>query len=151
LARAVRADKTCLAGIAATLRHYARGEAEARIPIWRMIGAPADEIRRRADELAAALGSSGIQVTIEATEATVGGGSLPGETLPSWAVALRATDAHAIDALARRLRTGNPGVFGRIEHDRLLLDLRTVLSEDDVALLETVREAMSGEAARLPA
>jgi L-seryl-tRNA(Ser) seleniumtransferase len=138
LARAVRADKTCLAGIATTLRHYARGEAERTIPVWRTIAAAPDELRRRGDQLAAVLTRAGIAVMVEPTEATVGGGSLPGQVLPSWALAFHVRD---VDALARRLRTGTPAVFGHIDGDRLLLDLRTVLPEQDEMLIMAIRAA----------
>jgi L-seryl-tRNA(Ser) seleniumtransferase len=141
LARAVRADKTALAGIATTLRHYLRGEAESRVPIWRMIAAPEGEIRARAMRLAAALGQ-GVGVGVEAVQATVGGGSLPGETLPSWAVVLSPAAGEDVDALARRLRLGDPGIFGRIDRDRLLLDLRTVLPEEDEILLRSLRHTL---------
>jgi L-seryl-tRNA(Ser) seleniumtransferase len=140
LARAMRADKTCLAGIAATLRHYARGEAERTIPIWRMIAASPDDLHRRGDHLAAALRRDGIDVMVEPTEATVGGGSLPGQVLPSWALAFHTP---TIDDLARRLRTGAPAVFGHIDSDRLLLDLRTVLPEQDNGLITAIRAAIT--------
>jgi L-seryl-tRNA(Ser) seleniumtransferase len=136
LARAVRADKTCLAGIAATLRHYARGEAERTIPVWRMIAASPDELRRRGDHLAAMLARAGIDARVDPTEATVGGGSLPGQVLPSWALAFHTP---AVDDLARRLRTGAPAVFGHNDGDRLLLDLRTVLPEQDDAVVMAIR------------
>jgi L-seryl-tRNA(Ser) seleniumtransferase len=138
LARAVRADKTALAGVAATLRHYLRGEAESRIPIWRMISAPESEIRARVTQLGAALGQNGHAVGVEPVQATVGGGSLPGEMLPSWALALSPADGEGVDTLARRLRLGIPGIFGRIDQDRLLLDLRTVLPEEDEILLQSL-------------
>ncbi|HEU5431737.1 MAG TPA: L-seryl-tRNA(Sec) selenium transferase, partial [Thermomicrobiales bacterium] len=141
LARAVRADKTALAGLAATLRHYARGEAEREIPVWRMIAAPAPALRARAARLADELRDLADVAVVE-TRATVGGGSLPGETLPSWAVALPHAGVHSTDDLARRLRLGAPGVFGRVEHDRVLLDLRTVLPEDEDRLVAATREAL---------
>lgn len=146
LARAVRADKVTLAGLAATLRHYARGEAEAVIPIWRMANASQEAIHERAAALTTALTARGIAAAVCATQATMGGGSLPGETLPSWAVALRAPGGLAIEALAQRLRLGSdgvPGLFGRIEQDRLLLDLRTILPESDCALRTAVEHACS--------
>jgi L-seryl-tRNA(Ser) seleniumtransferase len=139
LARAVRADKTCLAGISATLRHFARGEAEATVPVWRMIAANPELLRQRAERVAAELRAA----RVEAVQSTAGGGSLPGETLPSWAVAIPAHESIRIDALARRLRLGEPGVFGRIEEDRLLLDLRTVLPEDDEALSSSLEAALA--------
>ncbi len=139
LARAVRADKTCSAGIAATLRHYVRGEAEAKIPVWRMIAAASESLRERAERLRDGLAEDGVGVALAETTATVGGGSLPGERLPSWAVAIAADD---VDGLAKRLRVGTPGVFGRIEDGRLLLDLRTVLAEDDQRLIGAVAAAL---------
>src|SRR5215208_2341664 len=142
LARAVRADKTCLAGIATTLRHYLRGEAESHVPIWRMIAAPEDAIRARATALAAALAQDGTGADVEPVQATIGGGSLPGETIPSWAVVLSPAVDEGVDALARRLRLGDPGIFGRIDQDRLLLDLRTVLPEDDEILLRSLRHSL---------
>jgi L-seryl-tRNA(Ser) seleniumtransferase len=143
LARAVRADKTCLAGIAATLRHYARGEAEAKIPVWRMIATPESTVRARADAIVSRLLTSGIDAMAEYVVATVGGGSLPGEMLPSWAIALRPAPHEPVDDLARKLRLAEPAVFGRIERDRLLLDLRTVLPEDDGALIESLLRNLS--------
>jgi L-seryl-tRNA(Ser) seleniumtransferase len=142
LARAVRADKTALAGVAATLRHYGRGEAEARVPVWRMIAAPADEIRTRVMAMAAALRQEGVGVAVEPVQATVGGGALPGETLPSWAIVLSPSSGEGVDTLARRLRLGDPGIFGRIDQDRLVLDLRTVLPEDDEILLRSLRHLL---------
>lgn len=131
LARAVRADKTCLAGIAATLRHYARGDAEAAIPVWRMIGAPVAGLELRANEIARHLAADGISVSVMRTESTVGGGSLPGQTLPSWAIAVQPRNGREAARTAAALRTGNQPVFARIDDGRVLIDLRTVLPEDD--------------------
>jgi L-seryl-tRNA(Ser) seleniumtransferase len=141
LARAVRADKTTLAGIAATLRHYARGEAETHIPVWKMIGVTESAVRDRAEKVCAELQGSGVEAVAEPVVSTVGGGSLPGETLPSWAVVLSATGDEGIEVLARRLRLGDPGVFGRIDRGRLFLDLRTVLPEKDEGVVIAVRAA----------
>src|SRR5829696_2509010 len=142
LARAVRADKTALAGIAATLRHYLRGEAESHVPIWRMISAPESEIQARVSRLATALGQENIVAGVEPAQATIGGGSLPGETLPSWALVLSPVDGEGVDTLARRLRLGDPGIFGRIDRDRLLLDLRTILPEQDEILLRSLQQSL---------
>jgi L-seryl-tRNA(Ser) seleniumtransferase len=139
LARAVRADKTCLAGLAATLRHYVAGEETSRIPVWRMIAAAPDQLRRRAEILAGRLAAAGDDAAVEAVEATVGGGSLPGQTMPSFAVSLAGAEA---DEVARRLRLGEPRVFPRIAEGRVLLDLRTVLPEDDDRLSEAVLAAV---------
>ncbi len=141
LARAVRIDKVSLAGLEATLRHYQAGEAVQAIPVWRMIATPAEALRSRVEAWAAHLAAYGLRATVVPTQATVGGGSLPGETLPSWALALTPTDG-AAQTLAARLRQADPPVVGRIERDRLLLDARTVLPEEEPLLLAAVRQAL---------
>ncbi|MCA9881182.1 MAG: L-seryl-tRNA(Sec) selenium transferase [Thermomicrobiales bacterium] len=146
LARAVRADKVALAGVAATLRHYVQGNAVAQVPVWRMISASPETLRKRGVALVSTLGRQGVPAEVVETQASVGGGSLPGETLASWAVALKPAPGSSVDALAQRLRVGLaleavPGVFGRIDEGRVLLDLRTVLPEDDAALADAVASA----------
>lgn len=147
LARAVRADKTALAGTAATLRHYLRSEAVEKIPVWRMIAAPVEVLAQRCRAWAERLADI-IEGEIIRTEATVGGGSLPGETLPSVALAIpaatiaRRVPGLSVEELARRLRIGQPPVVGRVEDDRLLLDVRTVLPEQDDALVHALRRVL---------
>jgi L-seryl-tRNA(Ser) seleniumtransferase len=133
LARAVRADKTTLAGVAETLRHYARGEAPSTIPVWRMISAPVAELDERGRRICAEV--SGYSLECVLSEATVGGGTLPGQTLPSLAISPELDGGADIDSVARRLRLGNPGVFTRIREGKLLIDLRTILPEDDGGLI----------------
>jgi L-seryl-tRNA(Ser) seleniumtransferase len=129
LARAARLDRVILAALAVTLGLYRSGEAAERIPVWRMIGAQHDDLRRRARRIVAAV-VEGVrdQIDVEAVESTIGGGSLPGETLPSVALSLRLIRP---DAVHRRLRAGNPALIGRVRDGRVLLDLRTVLPEED--------------------
>ena len=146
LARAVRTDKVTLAGLAETLRHYIRGDATQQIPVWRMISSGTEAIRNRANVVTMRLGENGIGADLAETVASVGGGSLPGGTLESWAVALQPAAGDRVDALAQRLRLGSttgtgPGVFGRIEDGRLLLDMRTVLPENDALLTRAVAAA----------
>ena len=138
LARAVRADKMTLAALSETLLHYLRGEAEREVPIWRMISAADTQIEERAQELQRSAGSRGCVVP---TRSTVGGGSLPGETLPSWAVSIEPGSGGA-DALTAALRRGNPPIIGRIEDGRVLLDPRTVLPEQGPALKRGLRAAL---------
>jgi L-seryl-tRNA(Ser) seleniumtransferase len=135
LARALRVDKTTLAGLEATLLAYLDGRATNDIPVWRMIAATPAGLRERADRIAAAIGSG---ATVLACASAVGGGSLPGETLPSFAVAI----GGAPDDLARRLRHGSPPVIGRIANGQLLLDVRTVLEEQEEALIAAVRMSL---------
>jgi len=139
LARALRMDKASIAALNATLLHYARGEAVEKVPVWRMIAAPAAALRQRAGRLARALGPS---ASVVATRSMVGGGSLPEEGLPSYAVAVSPPPGLGADEVARRLRTGEPAVVGRIDRDRVLLDLRTVDPHDDALLRTAVPRAL---------
>ena len=139
LTRALRVDKTTLAGLQATLLHYLKGEAGKKIPVWRMIATPLEALQERAEAWAERLREAGIAASVVDGRSAVGGGSLPGETLPTKLVAI---EADSPDELARRLRLGDPPVIGRIEGDRLLLDPRTVLEGEDEPLLEAVRRAL---------
>jgi len=140
LARAVRIDKIRLAGLAATLIHYLKGEAVDKVPVWRMVSAPLEEIDRRARMWAQALGE---QAQVIEGESVVGGGSLPGGTLPTRLVALGGggkTRKEAIaSTLARRLRGHSPPVVGRVADNMLLLDPRSVLPEQDQVVLQALR------------
>ena len=88
LSRALRVDKCTIAALQATLLHYVRGEAEAQVPVWRMISMPLAEIRVRADGWAALLQDDGVRASVVEGQSTVGGGSLPGEMLPTWLLAV---------------------------------------------------------------
>lgn len=136
LARAVRPDKLCLAALAATLPAYVRGTAETEIPIWQMLHYPLAALEQTAQTWAAAWQAAGLTATVEPGLSTVGGGSLPGQTLPTWLVALRPA---AVTAMTARLRQGPTKVVGRIQHDRLLLDPRTVLPHEQTALVQAVQ------------
>ena len=136
LARALRLDKLSLAALAATLRLYrAPSDPSVRVPVLRMLTQPLAVIATRAEALVALLASlPGLAAEVVATESFAGGGAMPMHPLPSRAVALTCEDLSA-DALAHRLRNGElVKVLGRIERDRVLLDLRTV-SDDEVAAL----------------
>jgi L-seryl-tRNA(Ser) seleniumtransferase len=128
LARAIRADKLCLAALTATLLQYLKDEAESQIPIWQMIAAPLDQLEDRTQRWVQVLG----QGEVVEGESTIGGGSLPGETLPTRL--LRLSPARPGHFLAS-LRQGNPPVIARLQEDRILLDPRTVLPEQEPDLL----------------
>jgi L-seryl-tRNA(Ser) seleniumtransferase len=151
LARAMRPDKVTLAAVAATLGLYRAGLAVERIPVWRMIATPPETLRTRAEAIVGDLrdpdvdpavdpAGRSIEATVVDVRSTVGGGSLPGETQPSWAVAIEAAAGRA-DRLMAALRAGNPAVVGRIEDGRVVLDLRTVEPGLDGALTAAIREA----------
>ena len=146
LARAVRIDKSTLAGLQVTLNHYLRGEALEKVPVWKMISAPLSELERRAAAWAGALAGTKLVTEVVDSQSTVGGGSLPGETLPTRALAVRPSpdwqNAPSLDDLAARLRRWRQPVVGRIERDRLLLDPRTVLPSQDGMIATALRLAV---------
>ena len=139
LLRAVRVDKLAIAAMEATLLSYLRGRATEELPVWRMIAASEDTLRRRAEQVTNALTRAGVRAEVVACRSAVGGGSTPGETLPSYGVALVHASA---DGLAAALRCGEPPLIGRIVEGRLLLDLRTVLPEQDALLPGLVTRAL---------
>ena len=139
LARAVRIDKLSLASLTATLVHYLRGEAEREIPVWRMISTPESDLKTRAQSWQATLGCPS---SVEQSRSAVGGGSLPGETLPSWVLSVDCREIGAEEVM-RRLRSCTPPVIARIEDDRVLLDPRTVLPEEDGPMLDALRSAVA--------
>lgn len=142
LARAVRLDKASIAALAATLQHYARGEATTTIPVWRMIAADAASLRRRARRWAQAARAAGATAEVVPARSMIGGGSLPEEGLDAFACAIEAPGG-AAQALAARLRRGAPAVIARIEDGRVLLDPRTVDPREDATLLAALRAALA--------
>ncbi len=135
LARAVRADKLCLAALSATLLHYLKDEADREIPIWQMISCTPAQIRARANRWADVLKCG----EVIAGNSTVGGGSLPEETLPTFLLAL---DQLQPNRLLARLRESSPPIVARVEADRVVLDPRTVLPEEEGALLVGLQNAL---------
>ncbi|MBI3931612.1 MAG: L-seryl-tRNA(Sec) selenium transferase [Chloroflexi bacterium] len=145
LARAVRISKTELAGVAATLLHYLKGEAVEKIPLWQMISASLEEIERRARLWAEAL--DGLAQVIDG-ESMIGGGSLPGSTLPTRLVAIggegKGKGKNVVQVLAGKLRTNEKvPIIGRISENVLLLDPRSVLPEDDQVVLAGLRNLVT--------
>jgi len=143
LMRAIRIDKMTLAALEATLRHYQRGQAETHIPIWRMIAMPPEHITQRAAAWMAHLHAHGITARLQDGKSTIGGGSLPGETQATTLLALdAATLPFSVDELAQRLRQYATPIVGRIFHDALLLDPRTVLEEQDVVVQQAITDIL---------
>ena len=141
LARAMRIDKMSLAATAATLLHYLKDEALQNIPVWRSISASKDEIRQRASKWRDAIGGD---AKVVPAKSTIGGGSLPGETLDSWAVAIPCGHTRkGAQGLARRLREQGTPVVSRIENEQVIMDPRTVLPQEDNLLIAAVQGALS--------
>jgi L-seryl-tRNA(Ser) seleniumtransferase len=145
MARAVRIDKIRLAALITTLVHYLKGEAGTKVPVWRMIATPLEEIERRAKLWVRAL--DGLGEVIDG-ETMVGGGSLPGGTLPTRLVAIgergrRKKETSTSQAINTRLRNMSVPIIGRISEERLLLDPRSVLPEDDATVLAALQDIAS--------
>src|SRR3954468_13133609 len=132
LMRALRVDKMTYAALEATLEDHAAGRAQTTVPVAAMIAMTLNTIEQRATALAAALAAMGVQARIVDGESTIGGGSAPGTMLPTKLVAIEHRSAQEIE---RRLREYEVPVIARIESDRVVLDLRTVDSNDDAVLL----------------
>ena len=132
LARAVRIDKMTLSAIAATLVSYLKGAHECEIPIWAMISASESELTTRAEKWRS---ETGVGV-VERGRSAIGGGSLPGQTLPTTLLVIDVETGP--DAFAASLREGPVAVVARIENDRVLLDPRTVLADQDSAVIEAL-------------
>ncbi len=141
LTRALRVDKTTIAGIQANLLHYVKGEALEKVPIWRMIAMPEESVADRARALLNRLGSLGESCELLPGRSMVGGGSLPEETLPTTLIAL---PAHAPNAQATALAMGKPPVVARIQGEHVVLDLRTVLPFQEDALIARLRDLLHG-------
>ncbi len=138
LARALRPDKICLAGLAATLSHYTKGEALQEVPIWRLTGQTISQLEARATRWVQALTEAGLSASVEDGQSAVGGGSLPGTTIPTKVVAL----SHPkLEQFTNQLRTTPPYIIGRIQDNKLLLDPRTVFPEQEEALIRAVIQA----------
>lgn len=140
LARAMRPDKAIVSGVAATLGLYRAGVAINEIPVWTMIASSADELKARAEWVAsmcAAFFAPHQRVSVVSLRSAVGGGSLPGQTLPSWGVSVPFRDA---DAAAAALRLGDPQILARIVDDAVIFDLRTALLGDDGTIVRRIGE-----------
>jgi len=143
MSRALRIDKLSLAALQATLAIYRRGISDPReldaIPLLNLVQTPISELRDRAMKLAKRLTAidSDWETTALESVSYVGGGSLPGSELPSWAIAISHSDIDP-GVLAQELRIARPSVVGRVQEGSLLLDLRTVSPDEDERMYDSV-------------
>ena len=137
LNRAMRVDKMTLAALEATLQSYEQGAAE-EIPVIGMLSAREDALHQKAALLANLLTEAGIAAEIVPTEGRVGGGSVPNQSLPSYAIALGGN----VEALEETLRLGLQPIIGRIHEGRYLLDVRTLFESDFSVIVEALKEAL---------
>jgi L-seryl-tRNA(Ser) seleniumtransferase len=145
LMRAFRVDKMTLAALHATLELLAGPPEVAvqQIPLLTLLSAPLQNLQNRAERIAAQI-VSGKQVstaTAQASVAYLGGGSVPTEGIDSWSVVIEPTGI-SLNQLAQKLRERTPAIVGRVQHDRLVLDLRTISPAED----RLVVDAFLGEA-----
>jgi L-seryl-tRNA(Ser) seleniumtransferase len=138
-ARAVRADKLCLAGLDATLLHYLKGEALTSIPVWKMMAMPLEQVKARADSWRVKLGFG----EVVAEFSTIGGGSLPGETLPTFVLAV---EVQQVNAFLARLRQNSPPTIARIKNNKVLFDPRTILENEEENFLRSLEKIYQGSA-----
>ena len=141
VARAVRVDKMQVAALEAVLARHAL-DRHADLPVWRMLREVPEEVHRRAQRLAESLDGDLEGAHVVSCSSSVGGGSLPGHTVPSWGVEIRVPDP---PAMAARLRTGRPAVFCRTSERGVLLDLRTVREDQLKDLTRAVWYALEGD------
>ena len=135
LARAVRADKTLLLGLEATLLHYLMDEAIREIPVWKMIASPLDELQIRVEKWQKFLHCGEVCKNFS----TIGGGSLPEETLPTWVLAI---SINKPAELASRLRSQSPGVIARVQDEKVVFDPRSVLPDQDDVLVSIIQKTL---------
>jgi len=138
--RAMRVDKIILAALAATLRLYRDlPMAEEALPLIARLNAPLENLQNRAERLAPQLAAATVIEAAEVSEDVtyLGGGSVPTQQIATRCVALTPR-GRSVDELSAALRLADPAIFGRIQHDRLLLDLRSVLPDQDAAIVRVV-------------
>ncbi len=143
LMRALRVGKATLAALEATLKLYRDPEqAKLEIPLLALLSTSTDNLRLRAERLAPQIAENQLVSRAEPVESTaqLGGGTVPAQSIPTWCVAIEPNGV-SVDALATTLRTGRPPVFGRIQNDRLLFDLRSVMPAQDTTLIAAITAA----------
>ncbi len=136
-ARAVRADKLCLAGLDATLLHYLKGEVLTSIPVWKMMAMPLEEAKTRTTGWREKLGFGEVMAEFS----TIGGGSLPGETLPTFVLAV---EVRQVNAFLKKLRQNSPPIIARISNNKVLFDPRTVMENEEEILLDSLKKITPG-------
>ncbi|HSU60246.1 MAG TPA: L-seryl-tRNA(Sec) selenium transferase [Bryobacteraceae bacterium] len=135
--RAFRVDKLILQSLQVTLQRLLIQDWQS-IPSLRMIVIPLDDLRRRAERVAEQISEAPLQ--LRQSESAIGGGSTPGQVLPTWVIELSVPDPIAFE---RRLRNSPVPVVARIEQDKILVDLRTVRNEEEADLIRAIKAACS--------
>jgi len=143
LARALRPGKLTLAALEATLGLYLRGDAVAEVPVLRMMRTDAAALEARARAVADIVRArSGVEIAVVELESRVGGGAAPEQVVPSRGLEIR-SDVRSAASVADALLQASRPIVARTTEDRVLIDLRTVLPDEDAALAEGIGEALS--------
>jgi L-seryl-tRNA(Ser) seleniumtransferase len=138
LYRTIRCDKLVFAITAQVLSAYLNGTQFEDIPVWRMITMPVTALKSRAEAIVRAC--PGKDIAPVAADAYLGGGSTPGEAIPSLALSIRSS--LNAGTLAVQFRKYNPPIIGRVEEDHFLLDLRTIPPDEDSLLIEAIKSIL---------
>jgi L-seryl-tRNA(Ser) seleniumtransferase len=140
----VRPGKMTLAALAATLSEWIRRGPE-DLPIYRLASTPPEQLRRRAEAIAASIETAELALDVRESRALFGGGTTPGRSIPSVAIRVASRGLTAAE-LHRKLRIGEPPVIGRIEEEVLWLDLAGVFPDQDEKIVEALKTIGSREA-----
>lgn len=140
LLRVLRIDKMTTIALQVTLLHYLKKEAIEKVPVWQMINYPIHEIASRAKEISKKLTDLGVVSSTYDGFSTVGGGSLPGQTLPTKLIAIE--PPYAVEDFAKRLRFSSPPLLGRIEDNRFVIDPRTIMPSLDGTVIKIIQNAL---------
>jgi L-seryl-tRNA(Ser) seleniumtransferase len=138
VARVVRPDKLTLAALGATLAAWKTGRWR-EFPVYRAASAPLDALEDRGARIGRSVAGVGIRLEVVASLALFGGGTSPEKTFPSRAIAV-AREGISADEVAARLRGGAPPVVARVEEGRVMLDLRSILPEEDAIVERALKE-----------
>ncbi len=143
--RALRVDKLTLAALAATLRlHRDEEAAQQGVPLMRMLATPIENLKQRAERMAPQLAACPSVVSAEPAfdHTFLGGGSVPTQQIETWCVDVEPAGMGA-NAMAAELRAGDPAIVCRVQRDRLVIDLRTVMPSQDMTIIETLQQPAS--------
>jgi len=147
LLRAMRAGKLTYLALEATLLEYLKGSPEGSIPVLQMLSTPFEELKSRAERIIEELGGhKGSSLKLELTEGVskVGGGTVPLVELPTWLIGVSSV-RYSADAISQKLRMRSLPVITRIQEERVVIDLRTVLPSEDGELLKALKELVQGD------
>lgn len=140
LLRALRIDKMTTITLQLTLLHYLKKEAIEKIPVWQMLNYPIQEIASRAEKISKRLTDLGVVSSTCDGFSTVGGGSLPDQTLPTKLISVE--PPYAVEDFARRLRFSSPPLLGRIEDNRFVIDPRTIMPSLDITVIKVIQNTL---------